>query len=170
MKKHNSFFISNRFYKLSKRHSLLLEVLIALMIVSLAALPLIYPHVAIMREQSRLLHETHLDHFVNGLYANLTLQLYRNEIPWDALVQGRSFAVSPEALAEARLPYKGTYRLKITHTKPREPVDVTYNLVNLTIDFLPIDLRPDLPKEELAKKQLTFTYKIYIERKYEKAS
>lgn len=156
--------------RIEKRYNLLLEVLIALMIVALAALPLIYPHVAIMREQNKLLKTAELDHFVNGFYADQIVQLYRNQVPWEQIEGKKYIPISQEVLNQASLPFRGRYHYALLRTKPREPVDTTYHLVKLTLEFWPLAL-PETASEEVKKEnQLTFTYEIYIERKYEKNS
>lgn len=93
---------------LNKKYFQLLEVMIALAIVSLCAIPLIYPHIFMSRQQQILKRELGYDHIANLIYVDLLEQLYINKIGWDVIVNKTPIAISDVQFANAGLPGSGT--------------------------------------------------------------
>jgi hypothetical protein len=126
--------------KKNKRYSILLEVMIAFALVVLCALPLLYSHTYILREQQAFLQKIKLDHIVNLLYAQFYERLQTNEIPWESIVDGTPRPIDPLTIKQLNnnqpLPFQGQYQLKIEKRKPKgkeEPF--TLNLLKLTFTF-----------------------------------
>ncbi len=66
----------------SKRHVLLLEVLIALMLVTLCLLPLIYPHIESYKAQKKQIELAKNNHNINQQFADLVEDLYLGKVDW----------------------------------------------------------------------------------------
>lgn len=147
-----------------KRPFLLLEVLIAIFLVSLCIIPLLSPYAAIFRNQQQLIDKIALDHSVHLLYADVIERLHNNAIPWQALNNGQPFPIETETLhqlSQRPLPWRGEYRFGKPELKPKEPKDnepfILY-LADLTFSFKPLPNRglPDTPIE--------YTYKVFLAR------
>ncbi len=147
----------------SKRHYLLLEVMIALAIIVMCVLPLMYPHVSMLQAQKRFIKKIELDHVVSLLYAKMYEQLQRNEIPWSKIEEKGLNDIDQQQLKELNhnkpLPYTGTYKFAEKHkSNPENPLSTS--LVTLTFYFTPKDLpkKQDVEFPEL----LTYEYKIFV--------
>ena len=79
----------------TRRHSLLLEVLISFAIIALCILPLLYPHVYILKSQQEMIRTVELDHVVNLIYASTLEKLYLNQIPWDTIESKKEIPIDP---------------------------------------------------------------------------
>lgn len=153
----------------SKRHILLLEVLIAFALVVLCAMPLIYPHVAVLQEQKKFIKKIELDRVVSLLFAEQYELLYRNEISWEQIDSKRVEEISSERLQELNqspLPFKGSYFYEEINHKPKKPEKTppfTLFFIKLTFMFIPQNL-PKLSEEEKLKKAIVYEYKIFVTR------
>lgn len=132
----------------TKRPFLLLEVLIALALVALCAIPLIYPHVAIYLSQKEFVSKIELDHKVSLNYVNILEKLHRNEISLDDIRNETLFT-----LPEGMNGYIGTYSFHII----KEKFSKTLNgpgamLVELKIRF----------ENPLTRKTQSFSYKVFL--------
>lgn len=112
-------------FKVCKRPILLLEVLIAIALVTLCILPLLAPHVEILREQQRLITHMKIDHQINLLYVDLLESLQKNEIAWGDLLSGRIFSVEEGKWNAAdkntlKVPLKVTYQFELDQHKPQK--------------------------------------------------
>lgn len=126
--------------KLQKRPVALLEVLIAFALVALCALPLIYPHIAILKKEQEFVSMVELDHVVNLLYVNRLQKLYQHEIPFSDLESNKEFPIDASLLQEIgytkHFPFKGSYKFsKIKSKPPKQPEDAVY-LFKLTFLFV----------------------------------
>jgi hypothetical protein len=149
-----------------RRHFLLLEVLIAFALVALCALPLVYPHTAILKEQREFIRKVELDHVVNLLYANVMEKLYLNKISWSEIMQG-SFDITEETLKEIDynkpFHYAGNYSFSQKKYKPKKQGGYSHNLFTLTFHFLPKNLKNAEENKQKANK-ITYTYQVFIVR------
>lgn len=149
---------------LQKRPILLLEVMIAIALIVLAAIPLIYPHVYLLRAQSYFLEKVELDHVVNLHFVDLLEQLYLNKVPWGGVVNGQEFTFSDDTLSEMGykrpLPFKGNYRFKVKNFKPKGESEspLTLYLLDLDYSFYPKTQTPD------KKNQLNYHYNLFVVR------
>ncbi len=135
---------------LRKHPFLLLEVLIAFAIVAVCILPLIWPHTYILRAQKEFLSEIALDHYVNTHFAEMTELLYKNEIPWEVIEEGRVVSF------ETGLPYKGTFSFEEIKHKPKEEKPYMFYLFNLNYSFT--------LKNDPEAAPLKYTYTLFIIR------
>jgi len=156
-----------KFHRIKFHSVMLLEVMIAFALVALCALPLIYPHVFILRSEKEFISTVELDHLVSLLYANRLQKLYMREISWSDIESHKEFPVD-EALLDAvdhkkPLSYQGSYHFVEVKQKPSKPIDKTVHFLKLIFTFK--------PKEgsffaEKRTKPLEYQYNVIIERKY----
>lgn len=155
----------NRCRRLTRRPVLLLEVIIAFALVALCVLPLIYPHVFILRSEREFISEVELDHRVNLLYADVMEKLYRHEIPLQDILDGKETPVDLSAggkiTEKGALPYTGVYRFVKFKQRGKEEDSHKAYLFKLIFTFKPAGGI----LEGKSNKQLTYEYLIPIERK-----
>ncbi len=118
-----------------RRHVTLLEVLIAFFLVSFCLIPLLYPHVAILKEQYQFLRKIELDHAVNLNIGQIIEKLHKSEIPWYMIEEGKVMNIEEEQNHTA---FKGVYRFDIIKAKPKKAeLDAPKGyLVKLTLYYL----------------------------------
>lgn len=156
---------------IKKRPVALLEVIIAFAIIALCILPLIYPHIFILRSERKFISAVELDHLASRLYADRLQKLYQNEIPWQQIESGVATPIDANLLHAAgysgTLPYTGTYQFVKEKQKPTNPVDKVAYIFQLKFIFTEKpeffqekDLKEDNPK-------VTYMYRIPVERKIE---
>lgn len=147
--------------KKNKRYVLLLEVVIALALVALSVIPLLAPQAFILYRQQRLMNEIHLDHIVNLLYADIILQLYKNDILWNDLVNSTPHEVDSTTLKrvgyDKNIPFKGFYQFKEKKHKPKKESPYTIHLFDLDFVFSRDDPKTD-------PNPLTYHYEIFLIR------
>jgi hypothetical protein len=145
---------------ISKRPFLLLEVLIAFALIALCALPLLYPHVMILKKERAFISSVKLDHTVSLLYAGLLEKLYKREVRLADILGEKSFPID-EGLDF--LPYTGSYRFVEEKHKPphgvENPLKKTIYLFNVHFSFEPKNKREAAPIE--------YCYNVMIESKHE---
>lgn len=125
-----------------KKSFTLIEVLIAFVLVSFCMIPLIYPHVAILKEQHQFLRKIQLDHAVNLYTGHLIEKLHKSEIPWYMIEEGKVMNVDEEILRQMSPEvsgFKGVYRFDVLKSKPKkaEPGSPKAYLLKLHLYFLP---------------------------------
>lgn len=136
------------YFRKTKRAFLLLEVLIAFALVTLCAIPLIYPHAAIYRTQKEFVNKIELDHEVNLIYVNLLEKLHRNEIPLEDIRHETLFTL-PQTIKG----YTGTYHFETI----REKSSVALGGPGAMLAALKIEF-----KNPLTKKSYLFSYKVFL--------
>lgn len=150
----------------TRRHSLLLEVLISFAIVALCILPLLYPHVYILQSQKKMIQTVELDHIVNLVYGNTLEKLYLNEIPWDTIINQKETQIDDQMVTDCGFgcptPYTGTFKFKEIKHKPKKIQDKALYLFLLTFDFHRKDAKPINGKEE---KHKVYEYQVLIEKR-----
>lgn len=149
--------------KINKRPFLLLEVLIAIALVSLCILPLLSPYVAIFKDQRHFADKIELDHAINLLYGDIIEKLHRNSIPWEAIEGSQSFSVDSEALKELTgypVPWRGSYffDFKESKFKPKPAEPFTVYLLTLVFSFQPL-IAPEKETEPLK-----YSYQVFVAR------
>lgn len=162
---------SNRMIIHFKRHMILLEVLIALMLVALCALPLIYPHVAVLIEQKKFIKTIKLDHAVTLMYAEIFDRMQRNEIDWSDIHEQRKFDVDDRLLQSTleneelikSFSFKGSYQFgKPLHSKGDKTLSIY--LVPITFTFTPrVIINKDKSKLE---KELKYSATFFVAREH----
>lgn len=153
-----------------RRHVALLEVLIAFALVALCALPLIYPHVFILRSEKKFISTVELDHVVNLLYADLLQKLYQNEISWQDIENGKEISIEDSSLEaihqKEKLLFNGTYKFTKIRQKPPAPAENTAYLLSLEFNF---KIKPGFFLEKDLKDKtpvITYKYLIPLERNF----
>lgn len=150
--------------KITRRNSLLLEVLIAFVIVVLCILPLIYPNMYILQSEQEMIHTVELDHIVNLVYADTLEKLYLNEIPWESIIQSKAIPINAEVIKNCGFgcpsPYTGTMTFTEMKHKPKKIEDKALYLFKITFEFT----KPPRNKkfEEKPKK---YDFELVIERR-----
>ena len=141
----------------------MLEVLIAFTLVALCALPLITPHLAILKAEKNFIDVIEADHLVNLLFANRLQKLYLNEIPWEDIESGKAMpldsAIEEMGFSSQNLPFTATYQFIERKHKPAEPAAKTIYLYEMSFLFSPRALRS--PSQ---LKAMAYHYLIVIER------
>jgi|GEM_PF-1735476 len=126
--------------KRSKRPILLLEVMIAIALIVMAAIPLIYPHLYLLRTQRHFMDKVELDHVVNLHFVDVMEKLYNNQISWAAVLNELDFPITEEELEQysgnKRFPFKGSYRFKVQIFKPKGEAGAALTLYLLDLDYL----------------------------------
>lgn len=135
--------------KSKRQPAILLEVLIAFALIALCFLPLIYPHVVILRSEKKFISTVELDHYVNLLYADHLQKLYQNDIPWQYIENG---AVIPIELPKD-LPFSGHYQFIQEKKKKSKDLNQIVYIFNLYFVFVP------KPGYFMEKKSENLTYK-----------
>lgn len=107
--------INNRLCRLRKLHMILLEIMIALALITLCIFPLIGPRAVILKEQNKLIETIQLDHLVSLAYVDVLERLQKNEIPWNDIKEHTVLPIDEPLLhriGDLHLPHgwKGTYR------------------------------------------------------------
>ncbi len=122
-----------------------------MLLVSLAIIPLLYPHAAILREHYQFLQEARLHRDVRAVYADIVEQLYLQASPWEA-IQHKTVMAIPW---EESYPYNGTYSFSIKNKRPKGTPDNFY--VEMQISCVP-KLAPET-------KPIVYKYALHINKK-----
>lgn len=126
-----------------RRHVTLMEVLIAFVLVTFCLIPLLSPHVAILKEQHQFLRKIQLDHAVNLYTGHVVEKLHRSEIPWYMIEESKTMPIEDELLRQFNLDqplaFKGIYRFDVIKSKPKnaESGAPKAYLLKLNFYFLP---------------------------------
>lgn len=126
-------------YKKKKRAILLLEILIALAIVSLCAIPIVRHPILFFRSQILSLHKMEFERIADLTFLEIKAKLYRKEIKWDK-IPFTSKNCSPETLSPYLLKVEGLapvtikreFILYYKHEKLAQN-NSTYRLVHISI-------------------------------------
>lgn len=141
-----------------RRRFTLIEVLIALLLVTMAMVPLMAPHLRIFQEESRFLDQLRLDRAASLLYAELVEKLYRQELPWQAMESSESFEIEPMKLQQLSghpLPFRGSYRFVVQKHKPKEKDLFMVYLYRLLFTFSPVGK---------GKGEICYSYDLFVVR------
>jgi len=133
-----------------KRPILLLEVLIALALVALAAIPLLAPQVEMIRSERRFLNEIEADRIANLVFADLVEMMYQNSLTWESITGTGVNAYSRESIPKK---YKVTYQFAGYQGKPDKEAP-RFALFDLVIEV----------------NEIPFKYQIFVEKEQELAT
>lgn len=154
--------------QITRRHILLLEVLIAFAIIVLCIFPLIYPHAAMAKSQREFIRKIELDHVVTLLFGQVYEDLQTNKIPWSAIEAKQEFEIPSLELQKLNhgrpLPFKGSYFFELEKHKPKgqTPQEIYAYIYNLHFKFQPTN--GSFKMEELAEKTIHYNYQVFILR------
>lgn len=149
----------------SKRHMILLEVLISLAIIALCILPLLAPHLAMLKQQRKFINEMKLDHAVHLFYIDVLELLQQNKISW-AQIEGKEVIPISEDMWERvgetnNFGLKGSFRFDDIKHKSNDKTQWAAHLLSLTFTFEPINCAKE---EDCKKRQRVFPYTVYALR------
>ncbi|HRD56303.1 MAG TPA: type II secretion system protein [Parachlamydiaceae bacterium] len=133
---------SKKLPKYQKRTFLLFEVLIAFALIALFAIPLISPHISMLKAQKELEIKTRINHAANIIYVHLVEKMHKNEIALQDIEEGKILAVQAELL-QGILGYRAFYSFKIDKSKKKDDDSLAAYVAVLKVTFKPL----------LAKKQ-----------------
>lgn len=141
--------------RVSKRHFLLLEVLIALAIVLATIMPMLQPHLAMLMDEKGFIREVELDRVSNVLYCDLLVnRFYRSPvISWEEITSGREQPlVSPEL---SKLGYTGSYLMGVRLPKKLEDqANSATDLLTITFTF----------SSSLGGAPIVYHYELFVQR------
>lgn len=149
--------------RLKRRHITLLEVLIALFIISMCAVPLLAPHFRMFIHQRRFVDKIELDRAVSLFYGQIVEKLHQNQISWRELTGGQVFLLSKEQIKELigkSLPFEGSYRFTVDKYKEAEKGGFSVYLIKLVMTFI---------SESTKEKPLVYSYNILVARQLDGA-
>lgn len=150
-------------FSIVRRPMILLEILIALAMIALCALPLITPHVAMIKEQKHFINTMKLDHYVHLIYVDILEQLHTNKIGWNVITEKTPIPLDESLIArlgETNFPkLKGYFRFHEIKHKINKSTGWSAYLLKLNIVFE--------PDEKLGNKTQEFPYTVYLLRKTE---
>ena len=128
-------------------------------------LPLISPHVYLLIQQKKFIQKVEIDHLVNLAYADIVERMYRNTLPWNDVISGRSFEMDQSYLRtlsySKQLPYKGSYKFTEKKHKGKDPY--TLYLFGLDFIFVPIEKKAVKEGEEIPG-TLKYHYDLFVKR------
>ena len=116
----------------NRRYFLLLEILIAFVLVTLCAVPLLRPHVYAYRVERRFVDEVELDRYVGNIYVRIREDLHRNRWSWEEIEKGVDQAIPGEWLDP--LPYHGRYSVK-KGKRNKEKAIPSYHLLDVRLEI-----------------------------------
>lgn len=147
-------------HKVQKRHFSLMEVMIAFVLILFCLVPLLYPNMAMYREQSRFTDKIKIDHAVTLLYGDLVERLHRREISFDQLIQknGGALAIPPESLLNAGINPKFPYEVTLTAKQIKMKGDTTGIYIVALLEFT----YAFKEKKDKNPNLLEFTYKLPV--------
>lgn len=154
-----------------KRSVTLIEVLIAIFLVSICFVPLLAPHKTMIQTQKNFIKKVELDRTINLLYGQILYLLYENKIDWSAIQQKTRFPITADLLESLSIrdpfPYQGSYFFEIIDWKPKikadevNPVNPDYYVILLKLTFL---------IKEFDDKEKQYTYDISLIQRVSKTA
>ncbi len=146
---------------MKKRPFVLLEVMIALTLVALCAIPLILKPIRVYRSEMQLLEEGEGERLADWTFSEIEEQLLNNSIPWEKLpalhATTHLFAMSPSAI---HVPGRKPKQIERTFTlygkgEKDGPNGETYRMIYVTIYF-----KPELSRRK--KKDNVYVYRVIV--------
>ncbi|MCE2982463.1 MAG: hypothetical protein LW832_02740 [Parachlamydia sp.] len=100
--------------KKSKRHFQLLEVLIAIFLIVICALPAMHIFTKIYEGQTKGLRINQRDHLTHLIHAKIVEKLYKQEIPFEEILAGKQEKFEEASLKGEldKLQYEASYKIK----------------------------------------------------------
>ncbi len=128
--------------KVTKRHFTLMEVMISFILILFCMVPLIYPNMAIYKEQVKSNQKFELDHVITLLYGDLLEQIHKRIIPYEQITQ-KMFTPIPigsesyinAGVNPSTFPYTGSLKARLVKRKGQKNGKYILNLVEFTYSF-----------------------------------
>lgn len=150
---------------MKKKPFLLLEVLIALALVLLAAVPLIVQPIRLYRAELKLLEQVEGERIADWTFSEIKESLLKNEIPWEKIPSkdhtSASFALAPVELQIPGVRAKSIQRSFTLFCKAEKEglYGETYRLIYVNLSF-----SPRLYPRKKTSKASDYKYKISVRR------
>lgn len=143
---------------------LLLEVMIAFGILAISAIPLIYPHLLILKEERALILELDVDLAAQNLITDLIAELHENRVPFRLIEDDGVYEMTKEKVSKAGVPPEAVERAFVRFEqkhKPKNPSSSTLYYVKGTLHIL----YSPLYQERLRRKEASFLFSFLAFRK-----
>ncbi|MES2273830.1 MAG: hypothetical protein V4487_06525 [Chlamydiota bacterium] len=144
---------------MKKRTFILLEILIALLLVTLCAAPLVNQPLKLYRAEMKFLEQMERERLADWTFSEIKEMLLKNEIRWEELPE-RGSKTDPISLPPAKIEIPGwkTKEVKRTFTlecmgEAEGKAGAIYRTFVLEIDFLPKLFQKKKKEEETPKKK-----------------
>lgn len=152
-------------FAIAKRPMILLEVLIALALIAMCALPLLTPHFAMLNQQKKFISTMKLDHHVHLLYIDVLERLQKNKISWNLIQDHTEIPIDEDMwvrIGEYPLPnLRGSYHFEEIKSKSNNVTNWSAYLLNLVFTFEKTHLDQKEPPSTTLRK---FPYTVYVLR------
>lgn len=144
--------------KKSRRNYLLLEVMIAFAILAIAAIPLIYPHLMILKEEKVLIEELNFDLAAKNLITGLIVDLYENNVPFNLIEDKGTLEVPVDKLAgfPPGAIERAYFKFDDEQHKPHEPAKETLYNVDAHLHLIYSPLYKERLRREDSKYPVSF--------------
>lgn len=148
-------------WKIKKRNILLLEILLALSIVSLCAIPIVRQPILFFRSQIHSLRNMEYERIADLSFLEIKSQLYRNEIIWDKIPKTKKNSLlqplPPYILEIAGLASQEIERNYYLwwNVEKKGPNNTLYRLIHISIQIAP-------PQQKKRMKQ--FSYRVLVQK------
>ena len=113
----------------------MLEVLIAFSLIALCAIPLIYPHVSMVKVQKESINKRRVNHAAKLILVNALEKMHKGTISLNDIQDERIFEVSAAELTEIA-GYHATYQFISAKHKPRDNSGFTVHNATFLLSFI----------------------------------
>jgi hypothetical protein len=144
----------------NKPHFQLLEIMIAIFLIIVCAVPALKTTINIYKEQAEVVRVNQRDHLVHLIHANLIEKFYKRMIPLDQMKMENEEVFRDQEIVEQlnRLNYAATYKIKMLRPQKEEIEQEKKYLVELMICIT------DKTQGKKKDSNTHYTYKVYIDR------
>lgn len=141
---------------------ILLEVLIALTLIAMCALPLIYPHIFLLQAQRKFVKTIELDHYVNLMYGDVFQRMHTGDISWNQIQSKEEISIDDAMLMRIqahnlpKIGFKGSYHFGPPLRKKAGPVWGAY--------VIPVIFKINPEATKTPSKLLSYEASVYVLR------
>lgn len=143
---------------------LLLEVMIAFGILALSAIPLVYPHLMILKEERALIHELEMDFAAQNLIGDLLVELHENRVPFRLIEDAGAFELAKTKWVSVGIPEEALERAFVSFEekhKPKEPSSSTLYIVKAALHLV----YAPAYKERAKRSEMSYPFSFIVLRK-----
>lgn len=112
----------------------MLEVMIAFTLIALCAIPLIYPHVSMVKAQKESINKMKVNHAAKLILVNVLEKMYKGTITLNDIQEEKTFEVTSAELNEIA-GYNATYQFSSEKHKERDASGFTVHKATLSLNF-----------------------------------
>lgn len=113
----------------------MLEVLIAFALIALCAIPLIYPHVSMVKVQKESINKMKVNHAAKLILVNVLEKMHKGTISLNDIQEEKIFEVTADELKEIT-GYNATYQFITAVHKERDATGFTVHKADLLLNFI----------------------------------